>query len=104
LIGTLAEFVLEQPETFVTVRFSVTFPVEPAVKVMFCPVALVGVPLTIDHEYVAAPAGPLAAFPVEFAFTLLGAVITGVAGLAFTVTVVADDAALEQPFAVTTTV
>jgi hypothetical protein len=45
-------------------------------------VAEVIVPFTIDHAYVAAPAGPLAVFPTELAQTCAGVgVIVGVAGL-----------------------
>jgi hypothetical protein len=51
-------------------------------------VAEVIVPLTMDHAYVVAPAGPLAWLPVEFAHTLAGVgVIVGVVGSALTVTV-----------------
>ena|SRR5437867_2376949 len=48
-------------------------------------VALVIVPLTIDHAYVVAPAGPLALLPVELVVTKAGAVIVGTAGVGFTV-------------------
>ena len=44
-------------------------------------------PLAIDHEYVVAPAGPVAVLPVELAHTAGDdGVIVGAAGLAFTVT------------------
>ena len=50
-------------------------------------VALVIVPLLIDHAYVVAPAGPLAVLPVELAHTWEGdGVIVGVAGVGLTVT------------------
>jgi hypothetical protein len=50
-------------------------------------VALVIVPLVIDHAYVVAPAPPSAVLPVELAQTAEGdGVIVGVAGFAFTVT------------------
>src|SRR6185503_14747329 len=45
------------------------------------------VPLTIDHAYVVAPAGPAAELPVEFAQTCAGVgVMVGVDGLALIVT------------------
>src|SRR5207253_618504 len=50
LIGTTAGVALAaQPEEFVTVKFSVTLPLAPAVNVTFCVVALVGVPPEIVH-------------------------------------------------------
>src|SRR5689334_4771620 len=59
-------------------------------------VAEVMVPLVICHEYVVAPAGPLAVLPVEFAQTCAGVgVMAGVAGLALMVTLTLFEA--EQP-------
>jgi len=50
-------------------------------------VALVIVPLLIDHAYVVAPAGPSAVLPVEPEQTVLAeGVIVGAEGLALTVT------------------
>ena len=58
-------------------------------------------PLAIDHEYVVAPAGPVAVLPVELAHTAGDdGVIVGVAGLAFTVTFALFVA--EQPAALVT--
>jgi hypothetical protein len=102
---TFAELVDEQPFA-VTVICSVNVPTAPAVKVIeFVPLPEVMVPLVIDQLYVApAPAlATLAALPVLPLLTVDGAVIAAL-GLALTVTVVAADAALLQPFDVTTTV
>ena len=64
-------------------------------------VAEVIVPLVIDHEYVVAPAGPLALLPVDDAQTDDGdGVMDGVAGLALIVTFEVFDA--EQPAAFVT--
>ena len=61
-------------------------------------VALVIVPLEIDHAYVVAPAGPVAVFPVEPLQTVAGVgVIVGVAGLGSTVMSV--ELLAEQPAA-----
>src|SRR5258705_5466284 len=65
-------------------------------------VAEVIVPLTIDHAYVVAPAGPAAELPVEPAQTCAGVgVMVGVAGLAVMVTLTVFVA--EQPAALVTT-
>jgi len=98
---TFAELVAVQPEALLTVSVSVVVPTEPAVQVMvWMFVALVIVPLVIDHAYVVAPAGPLALLPVEAAQTALGAVIAGVAGFALMVTFV--ELVAEQPAAFVT--
>jgi hypothetical protein len=83
LIVTAAEFAAVQPEAVVTVRFSVTLPVAPAVYVTFCAFeAEVIVPLLIDQAYEAAPAGPDAVLPAELAHTCAGVgVIDGMLGL-----------------------
>ena len=49
-------------------------------------VALVIDPFVIDHEYVVAPAGPLAVLPVDEAQTEEDALIVGTAGSALIVT------------------
>ena len=88
----------EQPPALVTVKLSVIVPVVPAVNVIACVlVALVIVPLVIDQAYVDMPAGPLAAFPVEFVVTPVGAVMAGAARLALTVTLVVPAAELQLP-------
>ena len=85
---TLAELVAVQPVALLTVSVSIVVPAEPAVQVMvWMFVALVMVPLVIDHAYVVAPAGPSAVLPVEPAQTCeADGVIVGVAGFALIVT------------------
>ena len=92
----------EQPVAFVTVKLSVVVPATPAVQVMvWMFVAEVMVPLVIPHEYVVAPAGPVAVLPVEPAQTpLADGVIVGAAGLATMVTLVPFEA--EQPLPLVT--
>src|SRR6266567_693228 len=83
LTVTFAELLAVQPEALLTVSASEVVPAEPAVHVivwMF--VALVIVPLVIDHAYVVAPAGPAAVLPVEPLQTVPeDGVIVGDAGL-----------------------
>ena len=82
----------------VIVTLSVVVPEAPAVKVIaFVLVALVIVPLVIDHAYVApACAGTLALLPVEPAQTVDGAVIVAT-GFALTVTLCDDEVAQLAP-------
>jgi len=69
-------------------------------------VELVIVPLMIDHAYVIPVplASVLAVFPVELGLTPDGVGLIVNVGFAFTMTVFAADAGLEQPLMVTTTV
>ena len=103
LTTTSALLVAGQPEPFVTVSVSVVVPGTPAVHVTVCEVCpFVIVPLVIDHEYVVAPAGPMAVLPVELAQTPLAeGVIVGDDGLGLIVTFVLFEA--EQPAAFVTT-
>jgi len=83
LIVAEALFVAEQPDAFVTTSVRFTLPEEPAVQVtVWRFVAEVMVPPVIVQAYVAAPAGPVAVFPVESAQTPPAGipVIVGVAG------------------------
>src|ERR1041385_3170058 len=84
LMVTLAVLCAEQPEGLVTTRARSTGPEAPAGWVMFWMfVAEVMVPLTMDHAYVVAPAGPLAVLAAELAQTLDGlGVMVGADGLA----------------------
>src|SRR4051812_18888036 len=73
LIVTLTVLLVEQPEAFVTISVRSTVPEAPAEYVMvWMLVAEVIKPLTIDHAYVVAPAGPLPELPVELAQTCAG--------------------------------
>ena len=101
----LADLVSEQPAAVVTVTCRVRVPTAPAVKVMLgVPVPAVIVPLVADQLYVA-PTPALAteaALLVVPVLTEAGAVMVAF-GLGLTVTVVAAEAALVQPLAVTVT-
>ena len=59
-------------------------------------------PLTIDHAYVVAPAGPFAVFPGVFPHTVAGVgVIVGAAGFALIVTFTVFVAEQPDPFVTT---
>src|SRR5438067_335977 len=78
LIGTLIEFDWWQPFGRTTFSTRPTLPDAPAVYVTVCVVPPpVMEPLVIDQEYVVAPAGPLAALPVELAQTCAGVGVIG---------------------------
>src|SRR5207247_1474218 len=80
LMVTLAVLLAEQPDALVTTRVRLTVPEAPAVYVMvWMLVAEVIVPLTIDHAYVVAAAGPAAEVPVELPQSCCaGGVVVGV--------------------------
>jgi hypothetical protein len=87
LMFTLTVLLAAQPAALVTTSVRSTVPEAPAVYVMVGRfVAEVIVPLTIDHAYVVAPAGPAAELPVEFAQTLPGVGVMVEIGLALMVT------------------
>src|SRR5687767_7121159 len=82
LMGTLTVLLAAQPAGLVATRVRSAVSLAPAVYVMvWMFVADVIVPLTIDHAYVVAPAGPVAELPVELAQTCAGVgVMVGVDG------------------------